>query len=665
MNGLHAGDRLRKAGDHTGALRVYLEAAQQQHPPSADLCLALARTYARLDDTAEATRWAARTVDAGDDVSTWLAAAHLVNRLTQWNIDDARRSARVALVGSFTTAHLTAILPLAALRSGLALTMWEAPFGQYRQQLLDPYSELYRYRPDVIVIAVHEGELALPFLSANPDDDVRREVARWVGLWDAAARASAARVVQFTFATAPETALGHLGTQMPGARPFMVRMVNAELGRAAGPNVSLLDCERLSALVGKERWTDPRYWHFSKHAVSLEALPFLARHLAAVIGAGLGAGRKCLVLDLDNTLWGGVIAEDGVEGIVVGGDQTGEAFVSFQEYIRTLKEKGVLLAVCSKNNENDAREPFDRHPGMRLRLDDFAMFVANWDPKPENLGRIAKALDLGMDALVFADDNPAECAAVRQACPDVDVVALPADPAQYTRTLAHYLGFETARLSDEDRRRTSQYRGRAEAMALADTVTSLEELWDSLSMSAVIAPFERAQIARIVQLIAKTNQFNLTTRRHGPTQVEAFMADPACVHFSIRLRDRFADHGLVALLIAVQSGAILDIDSWLMSCRVIGRTVEKTMFQHLCESSLARGVTTIRGRYVPSPKNMLVRDLFGELGFTCRRTESGDVWEYDVLRRGAIYNPFIQTNVSHVALEYPGPAAADIPGRLQ
>jgi FkbH-like protein len=184
-------------------------------------------------------------------------------------------------------------------------------------------------------------------------------------------------------------------------------------------------------------------------------------------------------------------------------------------------------------------------------------------------------------------------------------------------------------------------------------------------MTAVIAPFERSQIARIVQLIAKTNQFNLTTRRHGPSQVEAFLANPACVHFSLRLRDRFADHGLVALLIAMQSGAILDIDSWLMSCRVIGRTVEKSMFEHLCGFSLARGVTTIRGRYLPSPKNMLVRDLFAELGFTCRRTDSGDIWEYDVLRRGAVHNPFIQTDAIHVAFEFPGSAAADIPGRLQ
>jgi FkbH-like protein len=423
----------------------------------------------------------------------------------------------------------------------------------------------------------------------------------------------------------------------------MTLAVNSRLGVAAGNKVDIIDCERLSALVGKQRWLDPRYWHLSKQAVSMQALPLLARHLTAVIAADLGLSRKCLVLDLDNTLWGGVIAEDGLAGIRLGGDQTGEAFVAFQEYLRRLKDKGVILAVCSKNNEADAKEPFERHPEMRLKLDDFAVFIANWDSKADNIVRIAETLNIGLDALVFVDDNKVECAAMHRAVPQVDVIALPADPASYTRTLSQYLMFETSAFTAEDASRTEQYRARMLARRLEKSVGSLDELWESLEMTATIAPFDELSLQRIVQLIGKTNQFNLTTRRHGLAQIEAFMQDPDCVHFSMRLRDRFTDHGLVALMIALQRGHILEIDTWLMSCRVIGRTVERTMLAHLCEHAAQRGVTTIRGLYIPAAKNQLAKDAYSQFGFLAvEEVAGGQAWHYDLTSRGPIENRFIK-----------------------
>ena len=273
-----------------------------------------------------------------------------------------------------------------------------------------------------------------------------------------------ARVVQFGFALPDLAPLGHLAARLPGARATAIQALNLRLGRAAGDRVSIVDCERLSALLGKERWFDPRYWHLSKQAVALGALPLLARHTAAVIGAALGLTRKCLVLDLDNTLWGGVIGEDGLGGIRLGGGAEGEAFVAFQEYLLVLKERGVILAVCSKNNEADAKEPFESHPEMRLRLDDLAVFVASWDPKPEQVRGSPPSLDLGLDSLVFVDDNPAEREAMRQLCPEVDVVALPAEPALYARALSQYLPFESSVLTAEDAHRTEQYRARAGAV---------------------------------------------------------------------------------------------------------------------------------------------------------------------------------------------------------
>jgi FkbH-like protein len=640
------GDRLRREGDLEGAAAAYLAAATHTDPVPASLCLALARTYLRLKNVSEAIRWAVSVVDAGDDFPAWLAAATLIQGATGWKVEEPRRRARLAIVGSFTTLQLSSILPLVLLRQGIELQLWEAPFGQYRQELLDPGSALYRSQPDFIVLAVHEGELQLPFLSERPEDDVAREVARWTGLWQAAALHSSARVIQFNFALPAEAPLGHLGARLPGSRYAMTLAVNAGLGVTAGTMVDIVDCERLSALVGQERWMDPRYWHFSKQAVSMQALPVLARHLTAIIAANLGLSRKCLVLDLDNTLWGGVIGEDGLPGIKLGGDQIGEAFVAFQDYLLQLKQKGVILAVCSKNNEADAREPFERHPEMKLKLDDFAAFVANWDSKIDNLIRISQTLNIGLDAFVFVDDNPIECLAVRRALPQVDVVTLPADPSYYTRALSSYLMFETASFTAEDSKRTDQYRARALAMRLEQTASSLDELWQSLEMTATIAPFDEINLPRIVQLIGKTNQFNLTTRRHTQAQVEAFMRDPNCIHFYLRLRDRFADHGLVGLIIALQRDSMVEIDTWLMSCRVIGRTVEKTMLARLCEQAALRGVTKIRGLYYATKKNQLVKDLYSQFGFE-RATAFNDaeVWEYDLGRNGLMENRFIQTTI--------------------
>lgn len=662
---LSRGNALANQGNFIGAANAYLAGAESDHFP-APLCLALARAYIRLNNNAEAIRWAVAVIDAGDDFSSWLAAATLIENAKAANAIAPRRRCRVAILGSFTTVQLTRILPLSALRHGIELTVWEAPYNQYRQELLNPNSALYANQPDFIFLAVHEGGLTLPFLSETPSQDVAQEIARWTDLWDAAARHSSARLVQFNFAIPPEAPIGHLGARLMGSRYAMAQAVNAGLGAAAGTNVRILDCERLSALVGKKQWLDPRYWHLSKQAVSLQALPLLARHITAIIAADLGLTRKCLVLDLDNTLWGGVIGEDGLNGIKLGGNYPGEAFIAFQESVRLLKQKGVVLAVCSKNNETDAREPFERHPEMRLKLNDFAAFIANWDPKPDNLKRIAQTLNIGLDTVVFVDDNPVECATVRRLLPEIDVIALPPDPSLYARTLLDYLGFEKTSFTGEDVRRTEHYRARSLAARQQQSAGSLEELWTSLDMAAVIEPFGEFNLPRIVQLIGKTNQFNLTTRRHSPAQVAALMQDSGCVHFSIRLQDRFADHGLVGLMIARQRDSVMEIDTWLMSCRVIGRTVEKTMFAHLSRLAALQGVTRIRGIYCPTAKNELVKDLYSKFGFTrsCE-ADGGEVWEYDLATRGVVENPFIKVATSGETNGYASTSRADIQGYVQ
>lgn len=636
------GDAFRKQGLVEQAIRSYLEAVT--FPLSPALCLKLARCYEKLEHHADACKWALSLIEAGDDYSTWLPAWTLFQRHAERGGWTALRSAKVAMVSSYTTTQLCPLLQLAAARLGIHIALYESHYGQYQQDIIDPGSRLYAFAPDIVILAVHEGDLRLPEYSSTPEQEIRTEVDRWTTLWKLVAERAKARVIQHNFALPCEVPAGHLATRLPGSRYMMTQAVNMRLGEAAGHAVSLVDCERLSALIGKRQWCDPRYWNLSKQAVALEALPLLARHTAAVIAADLGLSRKCLVLDLDNTLWGGVIAEEGLAGIKLGQGPDGEAFAAFQDYILKLKRKGVILTVCSKNNYADAIQPFEKHPEMRLTLQDIALFIANWESKPDNIRRIADTLQIGLDSLVFVDDNPVERDIVRTFLPEVDVLPLPDDPAYYTRSLSQYLSLETASLTAEDSERADQYRARAQIKELEAAAGSIEDFYYSLRMQAIVTPFEEAQLPRIAQLIGKTNQFNLTTRRHGMPQLTAFMRSSNYVHLALRLRDRYTDHGLVSVMIARCEGEILDIDTWLMSCRVIGRTVEATMLEHLCRHAAQLGCTVLQGTYIPTQKNAMAAEVYAKHGFEpFSQTNEQHLWRYDLKARGPIANTFVSS----------------------
>ncbi len=606
-------------------------------------CLERARGAVAADDLGQALLCLRHLVDAEPQFRAWHAAANLLAALPHEAVSDVtQRSARVAIVNSYTTSQFVSMLPLAGLRAGVDLHVHEGNYDQYQQELLDPSSTVYAFDPDFVVLAVHEGALRLPSFASDPETEVERELGRWASLWDAVREHSRARVVQHTFAARPETPFGHLSARLPGTRDAMVRTLNARLGNAAGNDVLTVDCERLAGDFGKRRWFDDRYWHLSKQAVALDALPVLALHTAAVIAGDLGLAKKCLVLDLDNTLWGGIVGEDGIAGLHLDDGPEGEAYVSFQETVLELKRRGVVLAVCSKNNEVDALSVFEQHPGMRLRRNDFAAFVANWEHKPDNLQLIARDLDLGLDSFVYVDDNAAEREIVRRSLPAVDVVALPDDPALYARTLLDYPFFESSTYSVEDAHRSEQYRARREAADLASSVVDLPSFLRELGMSAVVAPFDDIHLPRIVQLIGKTNQFNLTTRRHSAADVEAFRADPDSVCLHLKLVDRFADHGLVAVAIAHKRETSLEIDTLLMSCRVIGRTVERVLLAQLASEARRLGCSRLVGIYVPTAKNDLVRTMYGDQGFELVSESAGTtVWSYDLDTEGDIVNEFI------------------------
>jgi FkbH-like protein len=636
------GDRLYRERRFESAAESYSMAAARLETVPSDLCLKLAHCYQKLKDYPAALRWALATVE-NDDYAAWQGAAQIAREAAAaGNHPSIRVVRRAALLGSYTTTTWAPLLQLAALRFGVRLDLvHQCPYGQYRQEVLDDLSGLYASQPDLVVLAIHEKEIHLPELSPTPAEDIEREVARWTSLWDRIAERTKATIVQHNFATPAESPLGHLAGRLPGSRVAMMQEVNRQLGLRAEGRAVIVDCDRLSSIAGKRRWFEPRYWHLSKQAVSPEFQPTLARHTAAVIAASAGLNRKCIVVDLDNTLWGGVVGEDGWAGIRLGHGADGEAFGVFQEYLLALKQRGVLLAVVSKNNEADAREPFLKNPAMRLHLDDFAAFAANWRPKDENIREIARTLDIGLNSLVFLDDNPAERQAIRLALPEVEVPILPSDPAGFVRKLADCLTLEPASITMEDTRRTEMYQARARASAAQSEAPTIEDYYRTLKMEARIAPFNAFDLPRIAQLVGKTNQFNVTTRRHSMAHLIACMEDPKCVHLSLRLRDCYDDHGLVGVLIAREEGEALEVDTFLMSCRVIGRTAERALLSTLCAAAEERGCRELVGVYLPTAKNALVKDLYARLGFE-KVSEDGTYWRYDLVRQGPIRNDFIQ-----------------------
>jgi FkbH-like protein len=419
------------------------------------------------------------------------------------------------------------------------------------------------------------------------------------------------------------TLMGNNESRMVHSPAAMLVRLNEALRPAAdAAEVDLLALDQFAAEGGLEAWYDAGIWYRSKHEVHPRAAQMYGEQLVRVVAAARGRSAKCLVLDLDNTLWGGVIGDDGLEGIVIGqGSGTGEAYADMQRYARGLTERGVVLAVCSKNDEKNALEAFEKHPEMVLKRSDIACFVANWTDKASNLRSIAKTLNIGIDSLVFADDNPVERALIRKELPEVRVPELPEDPALYVSTIAAAGYFEGLRVTAEDRARGELYQQNAERARMMESSTDMESYLQSLAMEMTATPFDTIGLARITQLINKTNQFNLLTERLTDAQVAERMGRADYVTLQVRLTDRFGDNGIIAILMARVSGDAADIDTWLMSCRVLGRKVEEACLNVLVEAVAAKGAQRLLGRFRPTEKNSMVRDLYPRLGF--ERTEQG------------------------------------------
>jgi len=519
---------------------------------------------------------------------------------------------RLAVLGSATTGHLVAGIRVAGLRRGLDIEVYEADYGTYRQELVDAGSGLHGFRPQVVLLGLDARHLA-----GGMDATAESAVAMMEDCWRQAKAEFGCQVLQQTVLPVFPNLLGNNEERMVGSPAAVVAGINERLRPAAeAAGVELLAIDRFAAVDGIANWYDAGMWHHSKHEVHPRAAEMYGEQVARLIAAGRGRSKKCLVLDLDNTLWGGVVGDEGVEGIVLGqGSGQGEAFQEFQRYAKGLSERGVVLAVCSKNDEANAREPFERHPEMLLRVGDIACFVANWRDKAANLREIAETLNLGLDSLVFVDDNPVERELIRRELPMVAVPEMPEDPAGFAAMLSAAGYFEGLRTTEEDRSRCGMYKANADREQARETATDMGSYLESLRMRMTVAPFDDLSLARVTQLINKTNQFNLTTVRLTEAEVCGAMRDPKFVTLQVRLVDRFGDNGVIAVMMARVNGAEVVIEQWLMSCRVLGRRVEEACLNTLVEACEARGVRRLVGLYKPTEKNGMVREMYAGLGF--------------------------------------------------
>ncbi len=523
---------------------------------------------------------------------------------------------RLGLLSNATTSFIGPAVVASAARHGLAVELVEAPFGQEMQQALDPASLLNAAKPDAILLALDHR--AYPFLALAETDQSPAALDHLDTIREGLAAHSGAAIIVQTLTEPSEALFGSLEPRVAGALGASVLAFNQHLAQHPRPGELSLDVAGLARSVGLDRWHDPAQWHLAKLPFAQEMLPLYAEHVARLLGALRGKSKKCLVLDLDNTCWGGVIGDDGMEGVELGqGSAAGEAFAAVQKLALTLRDRGVVLAVCSKNEEEIARQPFQEHPEMALKEAHIAVFMANWQDKASNLEAIAKALNIGVDALVLLDDNPAERAQVRGVLPMVGVPELPRDPALYPRALLAGGYFEAAAFTGDDRMRAEQYQSNAKRAQLQGSVRDLDAYLRSLEMVVHFAPFDAVGRPRITQLINKTNQFNLTTRRYTEAEVTAMEADSSCFTLQVRLRDTFGDNGMISEVVCrTIDPTTWDIDVWLMSCRVLGRGVEKVTLNEVVKHARAAGVATLRGCYIPTAKNKLVAAHYPNLGFS-------------------------------------------------
>jgi FkbH-like protein len=548
---------------------------------------------------------------------------------------------RLAVISNSTADLIYPALVASAARHGIALDLVLPSYDQVAQEALAPDSKVNRSNPDAVLFAIDFR--ALPLTQTLGDTEasttnVSRVISYLHSLREGIKAHSNAVCIFQTFAPPAETLFGSLDRALPGTMRSLLDNINRELAASVlGSGDVLFDVSGLAETVGLADWHNPRLWNMAKLSFSDQFIPLYADHVARIAAAIRGKSRKALILDLDNTLWGGVIGDDGLDGIKIAqGDAQGEAHLAVQRLALDLRQRGIVLAVSSKNTDNVAREPFEKHPEMLLKLGHIAVFQANWNDKATNIKAIAEELSLGLEAMVFLDDNPAERGLVRRLLPQVGVPELPEEPDYYARTLAAGGYFEAVVFATEDLKRAEFYQDNAKRVLMQKQLGGVDAYLASLQMSITFEPFNATARSRIVQLINKSNQYNLTTRRYTDPEIAEMENDAKIFTLQVRLADMFGDNGMISVVICRPTAAgSWEIDTWLMSCRVLGRKVEHMVLNEILNHARAAGVSKLKGTYCPTGRNELVVDHYAKLSFVKIEEDQHGSSSWELLVEGA------------------------------
>ncbi|MDW3194045.1 MAG: HAD-IIIC family phosphatase [Cytophagales bacterium] len=537
---------------------------------------------------------------------------------------------KLAILSDSSTQFLRQAIKGHGFEKDLNLEIYEGAFNQMELELLDDRSDLYAFKPDFIFLFFSAEKLLSEFLDLDPGDRKnwsQLHLDRIQQLLDLIRTKSKSNVMVSNCWMVEDAVFGNYGNKAISSWRFQSSLFNVELMREAQSQNELyvVDLEKVKSTLGQTIFEDDRLRVNGDISVGLDALPQVAKVIVDMISANSGKVKKCLVLDLDHTLWGGVIGDDGMEGILLGESGIGREYCNIQRWAKALKERGVLLAICSKNDEEIAKEPFRQHPSMMLRLEDITMFVANWHNKADNIRTIKEALNIGYDSFVFIDDNPFERELVRTELPDVSVPELPEDPAEYLSYIRSLNLFEASSYSQEDAKRTEMYQQEVKRVAVKSSFTDLNQYLRSLEMKAIVKPFTEKDIARISQLTQRSNQFNLRTIRYSESDISAMMSDKSYRTWSVFLQDKFGEYGLISLAIAKVQSKQYFVDSWIMSCRVLKRGVELLLLDNIMKNAKEDGVEVVLGEYLKTKKNALVEDHYPKLGFT----HSDQKWKFE------------------------------------
>ena len=528
---------------------------------------------------------------------------------------------RVALLGDTATQFLKIALQGLGYDKSIYLDIWEAEFNQIERQVLDPTSELYEWNPEVVVVfrSAHKliGKYNKATLSSKKNF-ADNELTSITELREAISSGTSAKIIFFNYNEIDDAIFGSYSNKVESSFLFQLRKLNFKLAEYAlvQPNLFVCDLSTVQNEVGKQAFFQSSIYISTEMVLSLEVLPKVAERTLAILLALQGKFNKCIILDLDNTTWGGIIGDDGVENIQIGSLGIGKAFTEFQFWVKKLKERGIIVAVCSKNTDSVARVPFEKHPDMVLRLDDIAVFVANWENKADNIRHIQEVLNIGFDSMVFIDDNPFERNIVRDNLPEVIVPELPEDPADYLEFLYSQNLFETVTHSQEDSERTKMYQVEAQRSKIKKRFTNEDEFLENLKMTSKVESFTSFNIPRVAQLSMRSNQFNLRTIRYTEEEIKSITKADDHFTFSFGLEDKFGDNGLICVVILEQkSTKDIFIDTWFMSCRVLKRGMESFVLNTIVSFALGKGYVNLLGEYLPTTKNEMVKKHYEELGF--------------------------------------------------